>query len=130
MESIREATIADSFQPSRKSRSTETQFEEEAEEERNRKKNSFLNFFRKNVDESVIIESKERERDREAQFSSTEELRLGDTDKINMPRTIKSPKHMQLLRSKEQRCATEEEKENGHIESKATSHRRDRSESQ
>jgi hypothetical protein len=41
---------------------TEPQSEEEADDERNKKRNNFLNFFRKNVDESVIIESNEKEK--------------------------------------------------------------------
>jgi hypothetical protein len=104
---------------------------EEAEEERSKKRHSFLHFFRKNVDESVIIESKQRERAKETPFVTAGKLREGDSDSANLPRRIKSPKHIQLLMGR-RRWATEEDKENGDSGLKPKSHYRDdaRSESQ
>jgi hypothetical protein len=71
---------------------------EETEDERSKKRNNFINFFRKNVDESIVIESNEKEK--ESHSASIDDLNLGDTDKINVPKTTKSPQQMQNITKK------------------------------
>jgi hypothetical protein len=108
VDSIRETSFLNSAKNtdvSAKSNLTESQSKDEADDERSKKKKGFLNFFRKNVDESVVIESKEREKSEHS--NSIDELNLADSDQINLPKTIKSPLHIQSLMKKSKRFLTE-----------------------
>lgn len=73
---------------------------EEEKQTSGNKSKTFLNFFRKNIDESIIVhvENSNDDRHNESHASSVEDLKLGDTDKINLPKSIASPKNMQFLK--------------------------------
>lgn len=54
----------------------------------------YLNFFRQQIDENTHTEEFDANNPGCSSVSSIDNLHLGDTDKVNLPNSIKSPRKM------------------------------------
>ena len=67
------------------------------DEDSSKKAKNFIKAFRKNMDNSIVIESKNDEVVKSHECSMDD---LGETAKINLPKNIKSPKNLKSIKNR------------------------------